>query len=141
MAENKIKENKKDKFTKPGYDARLEYTELLRGRLEVINMYSSNRSFDGWLRELFVYFNLIAGFITPDDEVKINTTLKDLNNTLNYWKHASSKNNHKILNSMDILFRDATRLIIKASKHLLLPIKDDDEDEYDSATFFRGSDL
>ena len=97
--------------------------------------------FPEWLRELYIYHNLISGYISPVNDEEIGEELEKLGNSLNTFQRMNNRGSMIVQNNIDKRFRDSTRKLIKFSKHLLLPIKDEDNTEFDEEEFFRGSDL
>lgn len=137
-------EENNEKFTKPSYDGRLKYYDVLKAYLIHIANAQYMGDFAGWVRLLEGYFNHIVGFIDPKE---VNAIEVDIEAALNQYSRLStnskvSETQKNIFNfHMDRKLNKLTRKMNKAAKHLLLPIASEEITEYDFEEFKRGSDL
>lgn len=130
-----------ESFSKPGFDGRLQYYKVVGGFMKGIAESSIMNDYDRWFNLLNCLFDMVSPFIKkPDDLAKDIAVVEK--KVYGYLGSCSNKNNQHVLNrAIESELHVLTRKIYGAAKHMLLPIQEDEDKEYSSEEFFRGSDM
>lgn len=134
-------DNNKDSFSKPTYDGRLHYYNQLSKWVEAISLSCNNEDYYNWFMNLRGYYVLIKPFIRTKDITDVDKKIKKIHNKLIIL--SSTQQNLSLSSKLGLskdLF-DLNENLYKYSRHLLLPITDEEESDYDEDGFMRGSDL
>jgi len=141
--EEEVPENKG--YTKPGFDGRLHYYKIIAWYIGEISSASFDGRYSQWHRYLRGLLSLVKPFIKPDDGKTLEADLKVIREELLPYDNnvgMTKDNKINISTTIDGRLQKVTDDLYCSAKHMLLPTKDDGEnDEYDSEEFFRGSDL
>lgn len=132
----------KDKFNKPGFDARQHYYNILTGMIKSICQFSYEEDFRSWLKMVKQMAGLVSPFIEPDNKIILKEKIKKLDSLINVQSSCNGINNKSMLSAnLSIDLQEVTDDIYNFAKHMLLPIKIENDGDYKSADFFGGSAL
>lgn len=136
-----MSKNQTEDFTKPGFDARMEYYKVVREYMVNIAKAQYESNISGWIRLLLGLFALVKGYLKPDDAKKIKEELRSVSIKLDNTKRSYSASNAVVMINVDRQLQNLTEDIYSAAKHMLLPIKDNEDDTFDEDAFTKGSDI
>lgn len=130
-----------ESYSKPGFDGRLHYYKLVGNYMINIAITQNMHDYHGWLDNINGLFDMVSPFIKQPADIRLKI--------LRCGKHINSlsnccliKSNQVVLNKhIETELHDLTQTIYKSAKHMLLPISEDSNNEFDEDDFFEGSDL
>lgn len=140
----------KDEYSKPGHDGRTEYWQTLKVYLMELGVAQTNMELEWWYRVLNGIYCMVLPYIKPEDadhiQQELNTVLKILDNlyaTPRMFQgsiYDTREPNPTIQRLADRKLQELTQIIMKSTKHMLLPIREADSDEWDDKEFDEGDD-
>lgn len=131
--------NDNDKVQLPGYDARLQYYDILKNHLEVLAIASYSNNYSSWLTSLRILLYMTGSYMTTDQHKEILQKIKIAENYYQTYILSSRTIIERLLISH---LQDATSLIHRYAKHMFLPGGATGNDaDLSMEEFFRGSDL
>jgi len=131
---------KVESTTKPNFDGRKHYFEILSMCLVKIQESIFNRDYGSWLDSIYSFYSLTRPFLK--DTNKIDDLIEELNRQINKSKSVSINYNGIYKSNIFTYYWAVNTELMEQSKELLLPITSrDDDTEFNSNTFFGGSDL
>ena len=141
MSEEIAAELSKD--SKPSFDGRIQFYQHLKTYLDAIALYSFEDNPQQFLRAIKGYYSLVRPFIKEEDAKKVKPLLEAAENQakslgfskLNGMQSQSLKNN--LWRKLETIRED----LYMYSRQMLLPIKQEEEEEFNEANFMEGSDL
>jgi len=137
-------ENSEDNsFNKPSYDGRLQYYKLAGSYMTSIAAASLNDNFILWLELINGLFDIFYPFIKPTDITEIEKQIEECDKNIDILAQSSNnKTNQLTLNKfLEKKLHVLTRKLYCSSKHMLLPIKSEENDNLNVEDFLEGSDL
>lgn len=133
-----------ESYNKPGYDGRLEFYKHLKDYWDGLSNSALSGDLDIWIRYLRGYFARTREFIRPKLREEISkkfVILNQLNLKLNLGGAMGQVDKfileNKMINTIQLLEDD----LFSGTKALLLPMKAEEEEEWDIQQFLRESDL
>lgn len=129
-----------DRYSKPSYDGRLHYHEVVKSYMVAISNASITGDFPAWIRLIRGLWALTHSYINPKMKPGVKTLLDDLNRknlTINMKTMSTMEAKYWDI-QLDILLQEITEKLYEATKDLLLPIKDDDDEDFDVDSFTKG---
>jgi len=131
-------------YKKPGYDGRLHYVQTLNTIIVNIHEASVEESHHRWCNLLFTALNQVAGFVDTTKHTKLYDDLKRIYGKIHLYNSPNIRNKINLslnINNLNIKLHEITKDYIFMSRHLLLPVSDDDEQEFDWDKYAKESDL
>ena len=134
------KENK----GKVAYDGRLEYYKHLRDYWDGLKNASINSDINMWLKYLRGYYSRTMGFISSNEKTKLSNLFNEVSSKLNRLQAGMNtffKND--ILEELLVhnKLQEIEDMLFFATKNMLVPFTNDDDDDFDEDNFFKESDL
>jgi hypothetical protein len=132
----------KNGYTKPGYDARLQYYEVIKKYMINISNAQYYGDFASWIRLLLGMYSLLKGYVDPEKAKDIKDKLikiRKQHNVTNPDKVISSAHKKTLNNVLDIKLQEITEDIYVCAKHMFLPISEETEEDFDENVFTRES--
>jgi hypothetical protein len=128
-----------DKVEKPGYDARLQYYDVLKDHLTVLATASYSNDYANWIRSLRALRSMTYSFMDSKSGDAIKVKLVQAEKYYNMYISRDSILSERLLVST---LEDATDLLHKSAKHMFLPGGIGvDTNDLSMEEFFKGSDL
>lgn len=129
-----------EKYTKPGFDARIPYYEVLKKYMLNLSMAPLAGDTLDWFQLANGFFGLVQPYIKPSDAKLTKAELEKIKLQINQMQVLKTNNNKSIVdNIIRNGLQDCVSNLYKRSKHMLLPIKDEGNDEWSDEDFKRGS--
>lgn len=127
----------KEKFDKPGFDARLSFNRQVERYLMTIQQAMNSYDFDSWNINLFGLWSLFNPFIKPSESRDIK---KDLDKIGVYL--SVNGNNKSFFRGRAIrLLKDVNANLIFSGRHLLMPLGEEGITEFDEDQFLRMANM
>ena len=131
---------KEEKYTKPGFDARIHYYEVLKKYMLNLSIAPLAGDTIDWFQLANGFFGLVQPYIKPSDATDTKNELDKIKKQINQMQVIRVNNNRSIIDNIirnDL--QDCVNNLYKRAKHMLLPIKEEDNDEWSDEEFTRGS--
>lgn len=129
-------------FDKPGYDGRLNYHAILKQYMVAIADASYNNNLNNWARLLRDMFGMIKPYIKSDDATACKSDIERCESLVSVMSSCFNRNNQQSISiTLRKNLRNATDDLYFKAKHLLLPVKTNDNQTFNEDEFMRGSDL
>ena len=143
MPEEKGESINSNSFSKPGFDGRLQYYEVLKKYMMGIATASLESDYLAWLRLLNGLFALVKAFVPNQGKDIKNKLISVKSNFANYNSGVMNDNINRslVLSTLDDELQEITECLFVSAKHMFLPTSEDGEDEFDMKDFMQGSDL
>ena len=136
-------ENNKEDYSKPGFDMRLEFNRHLKHHLDIIALYSYSGDVRKELEALGNYMALTVGFVTDREKYKwLKDRLLEMFRRCDRALALSSSHavrSQLVLNKLKIDLLGFKEELFTLTRHLLLPVKSEDDDEFDADRFLKES--
>ena len=139
MANQEVSMDEK-KISKPGYDARLKYYEIVGDYLREI----MDSIFQDDLHRLYRGLEGLSCMVTPYIDADDVTALREgLDRVDTMFSKAANSSRHQafFLNRVRKHLLKLYRELHVFAKHMMLPVNEEEVDEWDEEAFKRGSDL
>lgn len=137
-------EDEEERFTKPGFDARKQYNEVLKQYILRIAEAQLTTDLNLWLTLLDGLFSIVQPFIDPAKAKEIDAKLNNIRIEMNNWAYQrvqGEASNAVVHGYKTNLLSEATKLMYMHARHILLPVSDERMNDFDDDEFLRGSDL
>lgn len=132
-----------ERTTKPGFDARKHFYELMSKYLNNIAIAQYSRDVEGWATLIQGILSLVRPYVKSDDCKAIDNRLKVIISNRELLRRSPLlriSSNRSIIDSNHLAeLQQITDNLYLTAKHLMLPTKGDDETEFDEKTFKGGS--
>ena len=129
-------------YTKPGFDARIQFYEHLKEWMNQIARATITSDFYALYIALSNYCVLVEPFIRPEAVIKLEGMLKDLEKEVMGLGRPINKRGLSIQNfSLQQKFLSFKKELYIASKHMMLPVKEEEQQDFDDKAFEEGSSL
>ena len=129
-----------EKYTKPGFDARIHYYEVLKKYMLNLSIAPLQGDTIDWLQLVNGFFGLVQPYIKPTDAKKTKEELNKIKLQINLMQTMTvNQNKSTVDNYIRNALQECINNLYKHAKHMLLPIKDEDNDEWSEEDFKRGS--
>ena len=130
-------------YTKPGFDARTHFYEHLKEWLNQIARATITSDFYALYIALSNYSILVEPFIRPEAVTKLKALQKELEKeTIAYQTRPINKKGLSMQNfSLQQKFLNYKEELYIASKHLMLPVKEEEQQDFDDKAFEEGSSI
>lgn len=127
-------------YSKPGFDARLQYYEHLKQWWNLIANATMSSNFYELHIALSNYFALIQPFIKDTESNKLKVELIDLEKqTMNYISKSINKKGQVLQNFLlHKKFNTFKEDLHLASRHFLLPVKQEEKTDMDEEEFLKA---
>lgn len=120
-----------DYISRPTYDGRQEYYKIVRLLIETMANFNINDAFDAWLDILNTLYCIVKPYISATDAKKIYDLLIDAENYLmNIQRHETEYIYKRLVANFKRKMHNINIEIFTAGKHLLLPLKTDEIEEF-----------
>ena len=131
-----------EKFTKPGFDGRLAYFKLVEDYLTDIRLAAYSNKTRDWFETLLNFTTFVTPFIKPGDSDKLEKQITKIDNMFINAANFGSKTNQVVVNyNISKEIRQLNNDLFKFAKHILLPIKDESDDNFNMEKWMKESDL
>ena len=143
LSEKKSELKEETSYSKPGYDGRLQFYDIWKENMKIIALASYYADYPTWFNAIKQMYFMAQPYMPCDKAAEVKAKIKKLNNNINMIssKQSSLLHNRMIKNYIQTQLENIQEMLYLYAKHLMLPISDEDESEYDFDEFKRDSDL
>lgn len=111
-------EEEQEGFSKPGFDGRLKYFELMKEIIDAVTVYSMNHDYFKWYRSLRLMYSITQPWLAK--KLEINKLLKEVKDEVMFVSKARTISKERLLDFDEKLFLIQDQMI-EGSKYLWLP--------------------
>lgn len=139
--EKKVHGYGEEQFRKVSFDARIHYYKVVEEYMKSIAKTQAESSLEEWFRLIVGLASIIKPFIQIKDKQQIETSIDELRKKIRMRGGNSPymKGRKVIEYVIDVELQKLTDQVYQASKHMLLPFGETEDEEFDVEAFMKRS--